>query len=64
MDYLNNYPMPHAGHPTGSVPDFGFSVADFLPSSGDGFSQELMVPIVTATIMACKTVFESFMLLN
>jgi hypothetical protein len=42
------------------VPVLGFSMDVFLPSSAEGFSQEQMVPTVTATTMAWSIDLESF----
>jgi len=61
--------MPHAGHPSGIVSDgvipvFEFGVTAFLLSRILGFSHEIMVPAVTATIIAVSNDFESFMYLN
>ena len=54
------YPMPHAGHPSGVLPALDFSVPGFLLPSTAGFSQELMIPAVTATSIAWRIVFEIF----
>ena len=61
--------MPQAGHPSGMVSDgampvLEFGIIVFLPSLILGFSHEIMVPAVTATIIAVSNDFESFMYLN
>lgn len=52
--------MPQAGQHCGSLPALDFSVVGFLPSSTFGFSQEIMVPAVTAINIAWRRDLESF----
>ena len=52
--------MPQAGQHSGSLPALDFSVVGFLPSSTFGFSQETMVPAVTAINIAWRRDLESF----
>ena len=63
------YPMPQAGQhsgilPAGMVSVLEFCIAAFLPSLIFAFSQDIIVPAVTATSMALSKDFESFMYLN
>ena len=58
------YPMPQAGQHCGSLPALEFSVAGFLPSSTFGFSQEIMVPAVTAINIAWRRDLESFIFIK
>jgi hypothetical protein len=60
MKKISFYPMPQAGQHCGSLPALDFSVVGFLPSSTFGFSQEIMVPAVTAINIAWRRDLESF----
>jgi hypothetical protein len=54
------YPMPHAGQLPVLFCVSVFCLGVFFVASAAGFSQELMVPAVTATSMAVRSVLGSF----